>query len=214
MEAITAAGLDAALRLAATDPDVAREEARDILDGRRYDETEFPRPFEGMLEWLGERLRPVTDAWDAFVDWVFGGPLLVRLAVLALVIALTAYVAYRVARVRTGAARHGSDDAKHERDRLDPKELERRADRAERDGDLATALRLRFQAGLLRLDRAGLIDFRPSITSGEVTRQLRLASFARLANRHDEVAYGARSARPDDLADARATWPQLVKTAR
>jgi len=196
------------------DSDVAREQAHEILDGRRYRDTEVPRPFEGMLEWLGERLRPVDDAWDAFLEWVLGGPLLVRIGALALLVATAAYVAYRGARARTGADGIRVRTRRDRDDVLDPDELERRAERAERDGDLAAALRLRFRAGLLRLDRVGLIEFRPSITSGEVSRRLRLEAFARLATRHDEVVYGGRAASDDDLVDARSTWPRLVKAPR
>src|SRR5262249_62099631 len=40
------------------DPDQARDQAREILGGRRYKPADVPRPFEGTVDWLGGRLRP------------------------------------------------------------------------------------------------------------------------------------------------------------
>src|SRR5207245_5848854 len=96
---------------------------------------------------------------------------------------------------------------------VDPGRLERNADAAERQGDLDLALRLRFRAGLLRLDRKGAIRFRPSITSGQVARQLRLRDFDDLAIRFDAVAYGGRHASATDVGSARAKWPRVVEQA-
>ena len=55
-----------------------------------------------------------------------------------------------------------------------PRALERRAAEAEAAGDLEAALRLRFRAGLLRLDARGAIDYRPSISTREVRRDAAL----------------------------------------
>jgi len=198
-----------------TDADAARDQAREILDARPYRETELPRPFAGFLEWLGERLGPLSDAWDAIADWVADGPLGARLLALALIAGVLAAVARRIALGRAGAHLGARPRRAHDAEgSLDPGRLERLADAAERDGDLDRALRLRFRAGLLRLDRVGLIEFRPSITSGEVSRALQLAPFDRLALRHDEVVYGGRPATHDDVADARTTFPTLVRPTR
>jgi hypothetical protein len=95
----------------------------------------------------------------------------------------------------------------------DPAELERRADAAERAGDTEAALRLRFEAGLVRLDRAGAIVLRDSTTSGAVLRTLGPSSFDELASRHDDVVYGGRPAGSDDLESARALWPRVLEEA-
>ena len=76
----------------------------------------------------------------------------------------------------------------------DPRALDRRADAAEAAGDLEAALRLRFRAGLLRLDARGAIEFRPSISTYEVRRTLHSDDFDALAATFDDVVYGGRAA--------------------
>jgi hypothetical protein len=93
---------------------------------------------------------------------------------------------------------------------VDPDALEREAEQAERDGDLERAVRLRFRAGLLRLDRARAIEFRPSLTTTEVSRAVRSAAFDELALTFEEVAYGGRAASGPDVEEARREWPALL----
>jgi hypothetical protein len=97
---------------------------------------------------------------------------------------------------------------------LDPDELERRAADAEGRGELDTALRLRFRAGLLRLADAGVLRLRPGLTNAAVSRTLRSRRFDELALDFDEVAYGGRPATPDDVAAARSGWPAVLEAAR
>jgi hypothetical protein len=201
------------LRLAgpgAVDPERAREQARQILDRRRYKPAKVPRPFEGVLTWLGDRLRPVGEFFSQIAESLVGKIVLGALLLGAL--ALLAWLVARrgaVARARgAGAGRRRTGDK-----RGDPSRLEREADAAERRGDLDLALRLRFRAGLLRLDRTGAIRFRPSITSGQVARRLRLRDFDDLAITFDAVAYGGRHASSTDVRSARTTWPRVVEQA-
>jgi hypothetical protein len=193
------------------DPETAREQARDILGQRRYQPTDVPRPFEGVLDWLGDRLRPIGDFFDRLLSSWPG-----RLALIGGLVAVVAVIATAIARRRT---RGVAADGRRSRERtgeesLEPAQLERDADAAERRGELDRALRLRFRAGLLRLDAAGAIRFRPSLTSGEVRRRLRLPTFDDLALTFDEVAYGGRRASPADVGTARESWPRVLADAR
>jgi hypothetical protein len=201
-----------ALRLAApaaVDPDQARDQARDILDGRRYKPAKVPRPFEGVLEWLGDRLRPIGDFFSRLAESLPG-----KIVLGALLAGAVVLITWLVARRRAAVSRDGAGRRRHAvAERVDPGRLERDADAAERQGDLDLALRLRFRAGLLRLDRTGAIRFRPSMTSGQVARQLRLHDFDALAIRFDAVAYGGRHASATDVGSARATWPRVVEQA-
>ena len=108
------------------------------------------------------------------------------------------------ARARRDAAARRALAARDE----DPRALERRADAAEAAGDLEAALRLRFRAGLLRLDARGAIEFRPSISTHEVRRALRSEDFDALAATFDDVVYGGRAADAADVAEARERWPR------
>jgi hypothetical protein len=204
---VTAGWLAAAAQV---DPDRARDQARDILGSRRYKPADVPRPFEGALEWLGDRLRPIGDFFSRITDSLPG-----KIALAALLAGVVALIALLVARRRAAmSAPGGAGRGRRSLDeQTDPGRLEREADAAERRGDLDIALRLRFRAGLLRLDRAGAIHFRPSITTGQVARRLRLAAFDDLAITFDAVAYGGRHASATDVRSARAAWPRVVEQA-
>jgi hypothetical protein len=195
---------------AQVDPDRARDQARQILGERRYKPADVPRPFEGVLEWLGDRLRPIGDFFSRITESLAGKLVLGALLVVAVTL-VTLLLARRAAAARalsTGAGRRRSRD-----EQLDPARLEREADAAERRGDLDLALRLRFRAGLLRLDRTGAIRFRPSITTGQVARRLGLDDFDQLGITFDAVAYCGRRASASDLQTARAGWPRVLERA-
>ena len=192
------------------DPDQARDQARGILGGRRYKPAEVPRPFEGTLDWLGDHLRPVGDFFSRITESLVG-----KIVLAALLAAVVAGIALLVARRRAaGDAGMGAGRGRAPRDESrDPGRLEREADAAEHRGDLDAAVRLRFRAGLLRLDRAGAISYRPSITSGQVARRLRLPAFDDLAMTFDAVAYGGRHASATDLSTTRAAWSRVLEQA-
>ena len=67
------------------------------------------------------------------------------------------------------------------------------------------------ETGLLRLDRRGAIEFRPSISTHEVRRAVRSEDFDRLASTFDDVVYGGREPLADDVQEARERWPAVVK---
>ena len=120
-------------------------------------------------------------------------------------------------RAGTGTARRraratgGRAGARSPDEREDPDALERAADEAERDGDLARAVRLRFRAGLLRLGDRGAIAYRPSVTTGEVRRTLDSPPFDDLAGTFEAVTYGGRAGRP---ARRRRRPPRMAARAR
>jgi hypothetical protein len=196
---------------AATPPRDASGEARKILAGRRYRGTSLPRPFHGVLQWLGRKLDFVRRAFDWLARRLPGGGWSVWAILGAIVVGAAAFVATRLARRRAAHAVAAMRTAAT--GGTDPRELERLADEAEQRGELELALRLRFRAGLLRLARARAIPPRPSLTSGEARRILRLAEFDRLARDFDEVVYGGREPQPDDVAAAKTAWPRVLEKA-
>jgi uncharacterized protein DUF4129 len=204
------------LWLGAVDPDAARRVAEEILADPRYHPRRVPRPFAGFFRRLGELLvDPVIRFFRGIGDLLpsVGSPPWLALAAVVVVAAVFITLRLSAGRGRQQFARRRSAGLLHD-EGLDPDELERRADEAERRGDLETALRLRFRAGLGRLDDAGVVHLRPGLTNAAVSRMLRSADFDELANDFDEVAYGGRPATAADVTTARSTWPAVVTTAR
>ena len=97
--------------------------------------------------------------------------------------------------------------------RPDPRELERRADEAERRGEFAAAVRLRFLAGRGRLDARGALRLRPALTAAGAARELRSPRLAELARVYDEVVFGGRRARRDEAEAAREGWRAVIAEA-
>jgi hypothetical protein len=190
----------------------ARGQARDILAEDRFHAG--GRRHEGLLHrvfvWLGDRLE---DAGAALPGGRVVGWLLLVAVATALTAAVVSWVSAR--RRRRAAARRvpGPSDVPGAA-ALGPAELERRAAQAERDGDLDAAVRLRFAAGLLRLDAAHAITLHPSLTSGDVGRLIASPRYDHLAATHDAIAYGGHHAADADAQAARAGWPAVVGQAR
>lgn len=187
----------------------ARARARAIVGQRRFQPAAVPRPLRRPLE-------AATAALDRAIDWLAGrlpGGRATVWALLAVPVALGSFlVAARLARRagRGGAERtlvRSGDRAQA------PAQLEREADVAESRGELEHALRLRFRAGLLRLDRLGAISLRPSLTIGQVSRRLRSPSFDELRLAFEGIAYGGRRAAPAELDAARERWPRVLEEA-
>jgi hypothetical protein len=197
---------------ARTAPVDARGAASEILDERRFRGSSVPRPFHGVLQWLGDRLRDITRPVHGLGRHIPGGDAVVWAVIAGIVVLLAAIASQRVAARRGGRELERARSAR--RGEQDPGDLEREADAAERAGDIELALRLRFRAGLVRLGRAKVIPLRESVTTREVRRALRSGDFDELARTFDEVVYGGRAARRDDLDAARATWPRVLEAAQ
>jgi len=188
------------------DAATARSQAAHILSERRFHRHEVPRPFRGLLHALSDVVEPVVRA----LGRLFGQPLLgwPLAAVIVLVVLLL------VARSVRRRAWEGLQGAGERVPRpLDPARLEREADEAERRGDLERAIRLRFRAGLLRLDRAQAIELEASTTSGAVSRRLGSRDFDDVAASFDAVVYGRRAPRGEDVELSRAGWTRVLAAA-
>lgn len=169
--------------------------------------------------WWTRLVDALERAWIRFLEWaaaiseLVGGPLVLALlvggALVAAAVLITANLGRRRARQVEARIRR-----EHEAVRgLDPQVLERQAREAEATGDLELAFRLLFQVALIRLDRAGAIDLRPATTSGGIAAALASPAFTRLAERFDAVAYGGRTATPDDPNTARSVLDSLLEGA-
>jgi hypothetical protein len=190
------------------DPDAARREAQHILSDGRFRSGTTPRPLRSPLHWLGDRIDGVFSAIGRLLGSV-SGVLWLTAAVIVIAVVVWALVRARrrhAPRLPTVAPARGVPE-----DDEDPDALERAADDAERDGDLARAVRLRFRAGLLRLGGRGAIRYRPSVTTGEVRRTLASPRFDDLAGTFEAVTYGGKAADPPDVDAARREWPNVLE---
>lgn len=207
--------------LVSASPDSAqlRRQARSILAERRFHATRLPRPLHGFFASVARSLKPIERAIERFfaklVTLVPGGGF-VLWPVLAALVLLAALALTRRSVRRRARAEQTRESGRHAliTSADDPDELELRADEASHAGDLDLALRLRFRAGLVRLDARKAIELRPSLTTGEVARALRSPVFTRLAASFDEVTYGGRSASAAEIEAARSGWPRVVEEAR
>ena len=196
----------------AVDPGAAQRAAQHILSDPRYRSHPAPRPLRGPLQWIGDRLgtvlRWIADVIRPVPGWLW---IAVGLAVVAFVAARIVAAARRrrvSAAVGGGRAPGVAAEAAE-----DPDAIERAAADAERAGDFARALRLRFRAGLLRLGDRGAIEYRPSLTTSEVRRALGSSTFDELARTFEGVAYGGHAAAGADAEAARREWPHVLAEA-
>ncbi len=203
-------GAPAPAPVAATE---VRQEAEDVLAGRRFRPSRVPRPLQGVLRTLGRWLEPVADPLGRL--WArLSSSVAAQLVLVGVVFAVAVGVTSLLVGRRSPDATHRSRRLGAEGEGVDPGELERQAAAAERSGDLDRAVRLRFVAGVLRLDQAGVLRYRSSMTTGQLRARLRSGSFAELAAAFDEIAYGGR---PAEVADVRAAvdgWPRVLAEAR
>ena len=186
-----------------------RADAREIVAQRRFRGTRVQGPFRGLLDRIGRWLEPLGDLVPRLDRALPGGRAVVWALLALAVLALGWLLGGRTIRRRAALAAAGGRGTGGPRE--SPAELERRAEEAQRRGDHEAALRLRFRAGLLRLDARGTIDYRPSLQTYEVAAALRSAEFDRLAAGFGEVVYGERPASADDVDAARRDWEAVLR---
>ncbi|MGZ6996735.1 MAG: DUF4129 domain-containing protein [Acidimicrobiia bacterium] len=201
----------------AVDPDAARRAAREILSGHEYRPDTTPRPLDGVLRWIGDRLDEIFGPIGRFFEAVFD-PLfhllpgwLGTVLGVVLTVGIASFVIWLVLRSRLrSAATVRPRAAANAGPAEDPDDLERAAAAADRDGDYHRAIRLRYRAGLLRLARSGAIALRPGTTNATVARALHSRRFDALTDTFENVAYGDRPATVDDATAAAAEWPAVL----
>lgn len=125
---------------------------------------------------------------------------------------LTGFLALRLARRRAALESHHAVSVTHPTGVHTPAEFELRAGEAVNEQRFGDAIRFLYQAGLLRLADRGVIEYRSSLTSGEVAAAIRSSSFDYLALQFDRVAYGHADATREDVRIAESEWKTLVRS--
>jgi hypothetical protein len=194
----------------------ARDAARDVLSQRRFKKNSVPQPLRGVFEWLGDRVEPlwrwIADRFNSVASLAPGGSVTLWALLAGALLAATAFVVAR-AGARRQSARVAGRAAGPAATRETPASLLKEAAAAEARGDLDAALRLRFRAGLLELDRRELIELRPALTNREILGAVPSPTLDGLVAGFESVAYGGRPAGDDDLREARDGWPQVPTEA-
>lgn len=167
----------------------------------------MPRPFETPLDWLGDRVQELgTWLVERFgdVDGVLPGGVWVVWVLLVALVGVLGFLAARAVVVRRATEGFGSARRCLVTEGEDPAELERAADAAERAGRWEESVRLRFRAGVLRLDAE-------ASTTGAIAAELHSPDFDRLGASHDAIAYGGSPATAADAEAARAGWKAALR---
>lgn len=157
--------------------------------------------FGGFLEWL---YRDVLSKLGHGFSNVFGSwwPYVLAVLCVAVGVSVGFLVFRRRTRVTLADAQHrGGRSPRH-----DPGELERIAEGAAAAGDFETAVRLWYQAGVLRLTLRGSITSGPTRTDAQLVREVPSKTLEELARRHAQIVYGRQLATSDDARRARDGW--------
>ena len=145
-----------------TDPEAARETARDILSGAEYAEPE-PTLVERAFEWVAEQL-------GSFIGTLTGGGpgSLIGWIVLLALVAGAAWLIVRSLRVPSVAGAEGREDVRYGTEtRWEAALWLAESERLAAAGDLRGALRCRHQALLARMVEEQVVDDTPGRTAAE-----------------------------------------------
>ncbi len=184
----------------------ARRSAERVLDAKKFRGNRLPQPFRGPLTWVSDRLSGVTDFFAPVFAFAW-----VQVVLFIGVLAGTGFVAMRLIKRRGRAALRRTRGDGHLVDpNLDPAELDRQADEAADAGDYQSAVRLRYEAGLLRLARSGRLDLRIATTARGAADQVGHPAMDRLTDDFERLVYGGRAATAGDVDAARNGWTEIL----
>lgn len=186
--------------------DDARQSAEDVLDDDKYRGTRLPQPFRGPLSWVADRFAGIGAFFSPVLAHAW-----VQLVLFVAVLVAAGFVAVRlIARRSRAVVRRDRGSGQLVDPTLDPEELDRQADDAAAAGDHQAAVRLRYEAGLLRLARGGRLDLRIATTARGAARQLDHPAMDRLTDDFERVVYGGRAATEADVDAARQGWTEIL----
>lgn len=193
-----------------TDPAEARRLAEKILSDRKYKEARPPNPFERPIAWIGATVRRFFSSIADLVDRIIPGNARQAWGVIALLAGLATVLfviqlAIRRQRVRAIAA-IGKASLTFE----DPAQLEALAAAAANKANYGESIRLRFRAGLVRLEQSRRIADPSHHTNGDIYESVRAEPLLHLQRQFDQIIYGRAEANADDEAEARRNWKHLL----
>lgn len=203
----------------------ARQQAHHILSQPPYSNPprSTPRPLAGVLHAIGRGLDIVLGPIGRWLEHHIFSPIAGGFtatfggwsAVVGIALAVGAGILLAVLLVRRRSRiTTRTDGTPSSAETTDPAALEAEADRLAGEGDFAAAVRLRFEAGLLRLEGVGLVDGHYTRTDAQLAAGIGSPTFDLLARCHEAVAYAGVPAGADDDEQARTGWPRVPVEAR
>jgi hypothetical protein len=203
----------------------ARREAHQILSGSQYQrrpQRTFD-PLGGVIRtvgrWLGDVFYPPAHwIWHHFLSPVSGDfanafgsfwPVVAGLLLMIIGILIGRYAISKRQRIDTGPP--GANPIFMSED---PQQLDLLAEGAEGRRDWHEAIRLRFRAGILRLDRTGAIDRGTTKTTRQISAALGSPTFDALSVDLEAIVYAGAPATAEQADRAREGWPIVVSEAR
>jgi hypothetical protein len=202
--------------LAQITPEEAQEKARKILEEDRFrgdggpPPGRAPQPFKAPLSWLGDQLRKVFEPLGRLFARIGNGGPIGWILLVGLIGVLVVIIAKWWARRTVNSKKDSTKKVKLSK-RI--AELEQAAKDAAEAGRYAEAIRLRFQAGLLRLEDDGRVTKVERKPNADVVAAVPAQSLRPLANLHDRLAYSEDDASKDDLDRAVVAIDSVIAEA-
>jgi hypothetical protein len=198
--------------MALASPQAAQRAAESILSEGRFHSSSVPDPLHGFLVWVGRIASDPLNGIGSLVNRLGssfpGGVAGLWAAAAVVVVVVTGLLALRRSKTRIGCLQTANATARQQ-----PGELERAAERAEREGRWDDAVRLRFRAGLLRLGGHDTVRYPETTPNHSLARMLESEPLEQLSSRFDEVVYGGGEATEADAERQRVTWPEILEGA-
>ncbi len=196
--------------------EAAKNAVKKILNGPQFHPPQPPRPFAGILNFFS---RYIHKYLSPIIHWISNsiyGPLnrslngymypSILVVVAFFVIIIAAIIIHR--RPSTGKKLFKASDA--ELPDVDPETLDALAEKAHFNQDYKLSIRLRFKAGLTRLEKQGLIINQQSQTLLQLSGEIPSNTFSALANDLTLIVYGNEPATESLSNFSKLNWPNVL----
>jgi len=202
-----------AVNLAANlpDADAIRHTAQEVA---RRPEFQIRPVYSGraLVDFVWRILRPIIRFFSGLWDISPALAWAVTIGLTVLCVLLIAHIVYSFRQAIARRAQYGRAFA-GESKKLDPVELERKAEDAATREEYIAAVRLLFRAALLRISQSENREFRPGTTNGEYLRRYRQSTFVnalgQLVNVVDAKWYGFGACDAQDYRACRLAHSQI-----
>ncbi|MCL4449027.1 MAG: hypothetical protein M1483_04660 [Actinobacteria bacterium] len=194
-----------------------RKTAQTILKEPQFRSHTPPRPLHGLLSTIGHWLdfklpsfpHPFGSNIFSNMLWTMLILAVISAVILGFAIVLTHRLTSKAVRVKRLEDKTPTIPAKT--DYLNPDELLRQAILAENSSQFNEAVKLRFKAGIVRLEKDGYVTNTLTTTTEDISETIASPTFNYLAKTFNEIAYANKTADIQDMLEARSGWVMVLK---